>query len=304
MKRIRFNALGTVCEIQFLCNEDRVAQAFASAAVDWVNAFEAKYTRFRSDSLIGRINAAAGKRWVDIDEDAEEMFALVDQIVLLTNGALDPTALPLLKLWNYKAKHPRIPDESEIRTALAKVGWRRVRREPGRIFLPEEGMGLDLGGFGKEYAVDRVAQLALSMGVENFLIDFGHDVRVHGNPGNAPVWSIGVEDPRKPGALRGQLLLNSGGVASSGDYIRYFIKDGKRYGHIVDPRTGYPVANECLGVTVVCGTCLEAGLLSTSAFLMGPESGMPLLEGFSGAEGSMVTSTHEFQTRGYYRYAI
>lgn len=295
-------ALGTRCELQYAAADRSAGQAFVREAVAWVHAFEAKYSRFRPDSVISRINAAAGRDWVAIDTEVERMFALADQIHVLTRGIIDPTMLPLLRLWNYRAAAPRIPSVDEITRAAGKTGWSRVRREPGRIYLPEAGMGLDLGGFGKEYAVDRVIEIARAHGVPNVLVDFGHDVRVQGAPPGAPCWAVGVEDPGMPGALRSRLAVTDAGIATSGDYIRYFESGGRRFGHIIDPRSGYPVANECRSVTVVASSCLEAGLLSTTAFVLGPADGLKLIEDYFGAEGCIVTERDERQTRGYCRY--
>ncbi len=254
------------------------------------------------DSLIGRINAAAGRDWVVVDSDAERIFALADQIHVLTRGIIDPTMLPLLRLWNYRAAAPRVPAVEEITAAVAKTGWARVRREPGRIYLPEAGMGLDLGGFGKEYAVDRVLDFARARGVANVLVDFGHDVRVLGAPPGAPCWAVGVEDSRMPGPVRSRLAVSDAGIATSGDYVRFFEAGGRRFGHIIDPRSGYPVSNECRAVTVVANTCLEAGLLSTTAFVLGPSDGLKLIDDYFGAEGSIATERDERQTRGFCKY--
>lgn len=300
--RVRFQALGTQCEIQYATDDRAAGQAFVREAVAWVHAFEAKYSRFRPDSLIGRINAAAGRDWVVIDADAERIFALADQIHVLTRGIIDPTMLPLLRLWNYRAANPRVPSVDEITAAVAKTGWTRVRREPGRIYLPDVGMGLDLGGFGKEYAVDRVLDVARSHGVPNVLVDFGHDVRVLGAPPGAPCWAVGVEDSRVPGSVRSRLAVTDAGIATSGDYIRFFESGGRRFGHIIDPRNGYPVSNECRSVTVVANSCLEAGLLTTTAFVLGPDEGLKLIEDYFGAEGCIATERDERQTRGFCRY--
>ncbi len=304
IERVRFPAMGTQCEIQYGAENPASGRAFVREATDWVAAFESKYSRFRGDSLISRINAAAGRDWVGIDADAERMFALADQIHVLSRGIIDITMLPLLRLWNYKADHPRVPAPDEVTAAVAKTGWARVRREPGRIYLPDTGMGLDLGGFGKEHAVDRVTEIARHHGIANALVDFGHDVRVAGAPADAPCWSIGVEDPARPGTVRARLALNNGGVATSGDYIRHFESGGKRFGHIVDPRTGHPVSSDCRSVTVIAASCLEAGLLATTAFVLGPDEGHALIEDYLGAEGIIHCVDRLIQTRGFYRYVI
>lgn len=301
--RVSFQAMGTQCEIQYIAPDRSTGDAFARDAVAWTQGFEAKYSRFLPDSLIGRINAAAGYDWVPIDADAEHMFALADQVYALSRGIIDPSALPFLRLWNYKAAKPRIPTPEEISLAASRVGWKQVRREPGRIYLPNAGMGLDLGGFGKEYAVDTVVLLAEAYGVRNVLVDFGRDIRVAGTSPNAPCWLVGVEEPRSGGNFA-RLAVTNQGIASSGHHRRYFEIDGRRYGHIVDPRTGYPVQSDCLAVTIVANSCLEAGLLSTTAFALGPEAGLQLIEEFFGAEGCIQCEDRDLQTQGFCRYVL
>lgn len=303
LRKLTFRALGTMCEVQYAAN-DAQAVAFERAAVAWVTAFEAKYSRFRPDSLISRINAAAGREWVAVDAEMEGMMKLCDTLHFMTQGVLDPTALPLMHLWNYKAEKPRVPSATEIAAARALVGWKKVQRTAGKVFLPEAGMALDFGGFGKEYAVDMVAQIAVENGLSCALVDFGHDLRAIGIPPGRPAWHIGLEDPQKPGATAGSMAVVGKGVASSGDYLRCFVVDGKRYGHIIDPRTGWPVANGCVQATVVAGTCLQAGVLSTTAFVLGVPKGVEFIQSCPGCEGLLLTTQARAQTRGFFNYVV
>lgn len=296
--------MGTTCEVQYSAPEgDRQAAAFEDAALTWVQAFEAKYSRFQPDSLVSRINRAAGREWIEVDAEMEQLLGLCNTLHAMTQGVLDPTALPLIQLWNWKAAKPRIPGGDEIAAALRLVGWSKVQRRPGAIFLPEPGMALDFGGFGKEYAVDLVAQIAINYGIGAVLVDFGHDLRVLGTPPGRPAWHIGLEDPRRPGNTWASVaLMGSRGIASSGDYVRCFQIGGRRYGHIIDPRTGWPVANGCTQATIIADTCLQAGVLSTTAFVLGVPAGVDFVQSCPGADGILVTETTRAQTRGFYRY--
>ena len=303
--RLSFPALGTVCEVQYATSKDGPpAREFERAAVAWVEAFEARYSRFRPSSLVSRINAAAGRTWVEIDEEMNQLLQVCDTVCTMTNGVLDPTALPLIQLWNWKAPHPVIPSAGQIAAARRLVGWSKVQRAPGRIFLPEPGMALDFGGFGKEYAVDVVAQIALDYGLPHVLVDFGHDVRALGSPPGRPAWHIGLEDPENPGQAAGRIGISGPGVASSGDYVRSFVVNGLRYGHIVDPRTGWPVANGCTQATVIADTCLQAGVLSTTAFVLGLNEGIEFIQSFHRAEGMLRSRTSRAQTRGFFNYVV
>jgi thiamine biosynthesis lipoprotein len=303
VRKLAFSALGTVCEVQYAApGGDAQAKAFEAAAVNWVNAFEAKYSRFRPDSLVSRINAAAGRSWVDVDQEMEGMLKMCDTLHFMTQGVLDPTALPLILLWNYKAENPRVPTADEISAARAKIGWKKVERAAGKVFLPQPGMALDFGGFGKEYAVDIVAQIATDHGIPCALVDFGHDLRAVGAPPGRPAWHIGLEDPQKPGAAAGSIGVVGKGVASSGDYLRCFTVDGRRYGHIIDPRTGWPVSNGCVQATVIASSCLQAGVLSTAAFVLGMTKGIEFIQACPGAEGLLVGDRARAQTRGFFHY--
>jgi thiamine biosynthesis lipoprotein len=212
--------------------------------------------------------------------------------------------LPLIRLWNYKTDTPRVPTATEVEAARKLVGWKKVQRAPGKAFLPEAGMGIDFGGFGKEYAVDITAQIAADHGILNALVDFGHDLRAVGAPPGRPAWHIGLEDPKNPGASSGSMAIVGKGVASSGDYIRGFVIEGKRYGHIIDPRTGWPVSNGCLQSTVVTSSCLQAGVLSTTAFVLGVPRGIEFIQGCPGAEGLLVMEKARAQTRGFFNYVV
>lgn len=301
---LTFQALGTVCRVQYRCGQARQAQEFQDEVLTWVAQFEAKYSRFLADSLISRINAAAGEDWVEIDPETENLLKLCGEMFFFTRGVFDPTALPLLKLWNWKAQLPVLPTAAQLDAARAVCGWNKVERRPGAIFLPHAGMSLDLGGIGKEYAVDCVTQLAAARGLESVLVDFGQDVRVQGRPPAKGAWVIGLEDPRNPGHCWASLAVTGHAVATSGDYLRYFVRDGRRYGHIVDPRDGQPVNNQCVSVSVIASTCTLAGILSTTAFILGPTEGLNLIRLCPGAEGCITTDQNCHQTRRFHEYVI
>lgn len=276
VRRLEFNALGTKCLIKFRLDDERSALEFAALALDWIGKFEAKFSRFRPDSMVSRINAAAGREWVKTDSEMETLLDIAAEIHACTDGIIDPTMLPLLKVWNWKVAHVQLPACDDVKAALALTGWRKVQRRPGAVFLPEAGMGLDFGGFGKEFAVDRLAALARQAGIKDAIVDLGRDIYAMGGNGAHPFWHIGIEDGNQPGTCWGGLGVNGKAVSASGDYARYFSHDGVRYGHILDPRTGWPVSNGMRAVTVVANTCLQAGIYSTAVFILGARDGLYL----------------------------
>jgi thiamine biosynthesis lipoprotein len=283
----RFHLMGGPAVVRFV---DRRGQAHAEGIARRAEAealrIEHAFSRFRPDSLLSRINAAAGKAPVAADKETLALVGSALDLARLTRG-FDPTVGVLARAWDFR--QGRVPSAGELRELLARVGWERVRVLPGALFLEGPGMELDLGGVGKEYAVDRVAELLRQEGVDSGLVNFAGDVRTLGRRGDGRPWSVGIQDPRDPERCRFALRVRErAGVATSGDYERFFIKDGVRYHHLLDATTGMP-ARGLASVTVVAPTALAAGRLATAAFLLGPVEGLALLEGRSSVEGALIT---------------
>lgn len=297
-----FRALGTTCRIM-VGGPAGPAHSFFSAALNWVAEFEAKYSRFLPDSLISQINQAAGGGWLALDPEAERLFGICHELNFLTRGIFDPTALPVIRLWNWKEPRATLPSDAEVAAARELVGWRLVQRAPGKIRLPQAGMNLDLGGMGKEFAVDQVVLLGQRSGFKGVLVDFGADVRVAGPPPDQrPAWHIGLENPEKPGTCWAGLAVRDAAVATSGDYIRKFEHNGQRYGHIVDPRTGRPVATGVRAVSVLAPSCTQAGMLSTAAFVLGAREGLKLIETTPGAAGAIHSGNQILQSHRFHEH--
>ena len=302
MYRLAFFAMGTECQVTFSAVSRAAADRFRLAAFQWLAGFEATFSRFLPDSLISQLNREAGGSWIPVTEEAEAIFKLCDWYVWVTRGLFDPTALPLLRLWDYKAEFPRLPAPDEVRAAKALVGWKRVERRAGEARLPAPGMAIDLGGIGKEYAVDRVMGLAMTHGITDALVDFGHDIRVMGKPPGGDTWMIGLEDPRDPGLCWTGVALRDRAVCASGNYLRRVVIDGVSYGHIVDPRTGRPVSHDILSAAVIAPTCTEAGILSTCAFILGSPEGVEFIDAFHQAEGCLCGPNNHIVSRGFHAY--
>jgi thiamine biosynthesis lipoprotein len=163
-------------------------------------------------------------------------------------------------------------------------------------------MGIDLGGIGKEYAVDQVMNMARERGLSDVLVDIGHDLRVCGRAPGKDAWYIGLQEPDHPEQCWTCVRLTDHAVATSGDYLRSFTRDGRRYGHILDPRCGEPVSNGCQSVNVIAPTCVAAGVLSTAAFVLGQEGGLELISRHGDAEACITTSAARHQTRRFSNY--
>jgi FAD:protein FMN transferase len=300
--KLEFCAMSTLCRVNCHGVSAAVVAGFQRDVVAWTGQFEARYSRFIPDSLIGRINAAAGEHWVEVDPDTERIFTLCQDLFFFTRRAFDPTSLPLTRLWNWKNQPRVIPADDAIRAALELVGWNKVERRAGGIFLPRAGMSLDLGGIGKEYAVDCVMNLAVQHGIPNVLVDFGQDVRVRGHAPDRQFWWIGLEDPHCAGKCWIGVAVTDHAVATSGDTQRFFEIDGRRYSHIIDPRTGYPAHNGCRNVSVIAPSCTIAGLFSTTLFILGEKEGLQLIETHPSAAGVITTDVTKFYTQRFHEY--
>lgn len=304
VRRLDFKALGTNCSIKFRLNDDTASLLFANSALRWLGDFEAKFSRYRPSSVISRINTAAGGIWTQIDAETEHMLNLAEDLHRRTHGIIDPTLLPLLRVWDWKTVHLKLPPAAEIQAALALTGLEKIGRRPGAVRLPQKNMGLDFGGFGKEYAVDYLARMAGQHGISDALIDLGRDIHALGGNGKHPFWHVGIEDGRQPGRCWGGLAVSGRAVSSSGDSARHFIHGGVRYGHILDPRTGWPVANGMRAVTVIANSCLEAGAYSTAVFVLGAREGLHLASLARGVEVCAQTEAGIDGTRAFGKYLV
>lgn len=278
------------------------AEILARKAMAEAERIERKYSRFLESSLVSRINRSAGRTPVAVDEETIHLVEEALRLAQRTGGAFDPTVGVLRRAWSWREGRP--PSQQAIDALLPLVDHRNVSVSHGTVFLRREGMELDLGGIGKEYAVDRVASLLREGGVESAIVNFAGDVACVRARGDGKPWKIGIVDPRDKSRCRFSVRLSwDGGIASSGDYERFFIHEGRRYHHILDARTGWP-ARGAAGTTAVASTAYEAGLAATAAFLLGPDDGLRYLESQSGVEGTLITEGGELlTTQGMQRFS-
>ena len=259
--------MGCPGRIRLYAAERGEAESIASAMMAEIARIEATYSRFRPESALSRLNETArlgGTAVLDA-----EMAGMVDYAFTChrkSGGLFDVTAGCLRRAWDFGTA--RLPDARAIGDLLLLVGLDKLVWEPPRLTFPIPGMELDFGGIGKEYAVDRAAEIGLARGGRHGLIDLGGDIRVTGPQADGAPWPVGIRHPRDPDTLLACLPLASGAIATSGDYERFIEVAGKRYCHILDPRTGWP-ARGLSAVTVLAGSCLVAGSVATIAMLKG-----------------------------------
>ena len=263
--------MGSLCEVRLYAPDAARARRQVDAAQAEVGRLEKIYSRYLDDSVTTRINRSAGDAsGVEVDAETAGLLDYAQAAWEQSEGLFDITSGVLRRVWDFKAG--RIPEQNEIDNTLQLVGWNKLSWQRPHLVLPHSGMELDFGGYVKEYAADRAAQACRDAGARHGFVELGGDIALIGpHPDGAP-WEVGVRNPRKPEVAIAQIALTSGGIASSGDYERFFERDGKRYCHILNPRTGWPV-NSLAGVSVVAEQCLIAGTATTIAMLKGAVEG-------------------------------
>jgi thiamine biosynthesis lipoprotein len=242
-------------------------------------------------SDVCRINENAGIGPVRVDRDVIEMLVLAKKYHLLSEGAFDVTIGPVMDLWGFAGERPKVPPPGKLAEALSLVDSNKliVDEQKQTAFLEKRGMKLDLGAVAKGYATEKAIGVLKSRGVTSALIDAGGNIRVIGkNSRNAP-WKIGIKDPRKSGGIIAIVSLTDGSAVTSGDYYRYFESGGRRYNHILDPRTGYP-ATGSMSVTVMTENAGVADCLSTIFFVLEPEKSQELAGKMGGVDIFLVTA--------------
>ena len=267
--RAAFTAMASPCEVLVDTADPLEARLLAEAARDEAIRIEHKFSRYRDDGAVAAINASAG-RPVRVDDETADLLDFAARCHDVSDGAFDITSGVLRRAWRFDGGDA-VPTRAACRALLPRVGWRRVTWRRPELVLPA-GMEIDLGGLGKEYAVDRTAAELVRRTRAAVLVNFGGDLRASGRRRDGQPWRVGVERPGAPDGAALQLELAEGALATSGDARRFLLREGVRYPHILDPRTAWPVMDAPRSVTVLGDTCLEAGMLATFAMLAGADA--------------------------------
>ena len=244
------------------------------SCIQEIERIEHKYSRYKGSSVISQINLNSGIKSTPIDAETHGLLKFADELFKNSSGLFDITSGILRKAWNFKDK--RVPSEIEINQLLPLISWSSVTFNEHEIFLPQSRMEIDFGGFGKEYAVDKAAGILLSNGIKSGFINLAGDIKVVGPKLDGAPWLMGIQNPRHPNQLIASIPIHQGGLATSGDYERYFTVNGIRYCHILRPDTGYPVGY-WQSVSVLAPLTVVAGGCSTVAMLL-QDSGLEYLE--------------------------
>lgn len=265
--RYAFRAMAAEHELKLWSDERARADRVAKVAIADVLRIEAKFSRYRDDSVTSAINRAAGGAPVAIDGETAALLRYADRCHRLSGGRFDLTSGVLRRAWDFRRRPPLIPTDGELAAARELIGWERVEWDDAHVRLPERGMELDFGGVGKEFAADRAATICADHGIAHGLVNLGGDVRIIGARPDGTAWRVGIRHPRREDAVIGTVEVHAGAVATSGDYERYFEIGGRRYCHLLDARTGHPVSH-WQSATVVAPLAILAGTFATIAMLL------------------------------------
>jgi len=292
---IDFRAMGSPCAIQLYVRDEEEGSQVAALAINDVERLESLYSRYRDDSFLSEINrvAAIGGS-ITVDDETAGLLDYADTCYRQSDGLFDITSGILRKVWNFKSGN--LPEARVIETIRKKIGWHHVAWERPVLSFGIPGMEIDFGGVVKEYAVDRAAALCLEAGIHHGIVNLGGDVKIIGPHPDGSPWRVAVRHPRQTDGILETLLLNSGALASSGDYERCIVLNNVRYGHVLNPKTGWPVRHMA-AVSVVSDFCVVAGSASTIGMLkedQGPqwlqELGLPhLWVDVNGSVGGTLT---------------
>jgi thiamine biosynthesis lipoprotein len=285
-------------ETQFLMDTIIEITAYGPDAEQGVKAAFAEFQRlhtltnnFDENSQLSKISQMAGKSKVVVDPDLLYLIMFSQEVSDKLGDSFDITVGPLTKLWGIGHKGEYVPSQAEIEAVLPLVNYHLIEIDASNssVYLPKVGMSLDLGGIAKGYATDKAIEILKAKGIKSALVNAGGDVRVIGNKPDGNPWRIGVQHPRKTDGIAAKLALTKWDtMETSGDYQRFIMKDGVRYSHILNPRTGWQ-PQAVASVTMVNNSSTYGDILSKPIFVLGVEKGLELLKQFPGTEAIIVT---------------
>ena len=262
--------MASPCELLIDTQDQAVAKQLMTLASRETARIENKFSRYLPDNLMSQINQSNGHP-VAIDDETYRLLKFANTCYQLSEGMFDITSGVLRRAWKFDGSD-KLPKDQQVAELLPLIGWQSVTYQQDSITLPA-GFELDFGGIGKEYAVDAVAKICTQAQPNiSVLVNFGGDIQVTQARRNNSSWQIGIEDPNGDSKALKLLKIKVGGLATSGDARRFLLKDGIRYSHILNPKTGYPITNAARSITIASSHCIQAGLLATLALLQGPDA--------------------------------
>ncbi len=299
---VRVSRRAMACEFEVLLNAGQHPEGDDAAlrALDLLEPLEAQLSVFRPDSAVSALNRAAAAGPVQVETPLFELLELAQRLHAATNQAFDITAAPLGEAWGFDRRAPRVPPEAELQQARALVGGHLLDLDPQRrtVRFSKEGVRVNLGGIGKGYALDRCAEALAAAGAEHFLVHAsGSSIAARGDClADPPGWIVGIPHPLRPGRRLAELRLVDRALATSGSRFQSFVHEGRRFSHVLDPRTGWP-AEGVLAATALAPDAATADALSTAFFVLGPEGTRQFCQ--EHADVAAVLCTRSSERGGY-----
>lgn len=242
---------------------------------------EQRFSTYRPDSELSRLNQSVGTDWVAVSPELATVAAAARQLAALTSGAFDPTVAPLVRLWGFgpDGVPVRMPSDAEVDAARRRVDWGalEVDAAAGALRRRRNGITLDLASMAKGFAVDEIARRLVALGLSDFLVQIGGDLRAGGRPAPEREWRAGIENPLEPGrGLAATVALAGMALSTSGNYRNQVVLDGRTFGHVIDPRSGRPVEGDAVAVSVIHESAAQSSAWATALLVLGPERGLAL----------------------------
>ncbi|MTI66222.1 MAG: FAD:protein FMN transferase [Firmicutes bacterium] len=281
--------LGTVITLKIY---DNPKDEIFTKSFDRIKDIENKMSINIDNSEVIKINENAGKNYTKVSNDTFNVINKGKYYSKLSNGNFDITIGSLVKLWNIGTEDAKVPTENQINLKLPLINYKNITllEKENKVKLEKKDMILDLGGIAKGYAADEVSNILENNDVHHAIINLGGNIYVHGSKVDGTPWKIGIQNPFEPrGDYIGIVKTKNKSIVTSGIYERYFEENGKRYHHILDPSTGYPVRNNLAGVSIIADKSIDADALSTVLFSMGLKEGKKLAETLDGVDAVFIT---------------
>ncbi|HEY5525766.1 MAG TPA: FAD:protein FMN transferase [Clostridium sp.] len=282
-------SLGTIINLRV---QGREAEQAIEKALGRLNDIDDKMSAFKKDSEISKINLKAGVTSQIVSKDTYLVIKEAAKYSRLLDGAFDPTIRPLVSLWNIGTAQERIPEQCEIDKRLKLVNYKDVilNESNSSIMLRKEKQALDLGGIAKGFAADEIRDVFYKYNIKSALIDLGGNIFAFGSKEDGTPWRVGIQDPFKArGEFMGVLSVRNKSVVTSGNYEKYFTQGGKRFHHIIDPKTGYPSVSKIISATIISDNSIDGDGLSTGVYIIGIDKAMALIECISGVDAIFIT---------------
>ena len=289
-------ALGTIINLKAFGNK---AEKAIDEAIKRLNTIDDKMSAFKEDSEISRITSKAGVNSETVSKDTYFVVKKAVEYSKILEGTFDPTIRPLVKLWNIGTKEEIIPEQAQIEEKLKLVNYKDVILDENEhsIMLKHKKQALDVGGIAKGFAADEVRDILYKHNVKSALIDLGGNIFALGSKDDGTPWKVGIQNPFKPrGEFIGILSVKNKSVVTSGNYERYFMKDGERFHHIIDPKTGYPSQSKIISATIISDNSIDGDGLSTGVYIIGINKAMKIIEAIDGIDAIFITEDKKVYT--------